>query len=91
MTNLPVRMARWSAGHPWRGIAAWFLFVALCLGIGGAVGGHAATTEDFWIGEAGRAEAVATEGGLQQKPVEHVLIIGRGAPPMPRRRTPRRG
>ncbi|WP_217711620.1 hypothetical protein [Actinomadura sp. NAK00032] len=29
MTNLPVRMARWSAGHPWRGIAAWFLFVGL--------------------------------------------------------------
>ncbi|MFB4305748.1 MMPL family transporter [Actinomadura sp. GTD37] len=79
MTNLLVRMARWSAGHPWRGIAAWFLFVALCLGVGGAVGGHAATTEDFWIGEAGRAEAMATEGGLQQKPVEHVLITGRGA------------
>ncbi|MFE9107185.1 MMPL family transporter [Actinomadura geliboluensis] len=78
MTNLPVRMARWSAGHPWRGIAAWFLFVALCLGVGASVGGHAATTEDFWIGEAGRAEALATEGGLQQRPVEHVLITGRG-------------
>ena len=74
MKNLPVRMARWSAGHPWRAIAAWFLFVALCLGMGTAAGGHAATTKDFWIGEAGRAEAMATQGGLQQKPVEHVLI-----------------
>ncbi|TDD82515.1 MMPL family transporter [Actinomadura darangshiensis] len=78
MTNLPVRMARWSAGHPWRGIASWFLFVALCLGIGMSVGGHAATTEDYRIGEAGRAEAMAAEGGLQQKPVEHVLVTGTG-------------
>jgi RND superfamily putative drug exporter len=79
MTNLTVRMARWSAGHPWRGIAAWFLFVALCLGVGIAAGGHAATTEDFRIGEAGRAEAMAAEGGLQQRPVEHVLVTGTGA------------
>ncbi|MEO3826742.1 MMPL family transporter [Actinomadura sp. B10D3] len=79
MTNLTVRMARWSAGHPWRGIAAWFLFVALCLGIGIAAGGHAATTEDYRIGEAGRAEAMAAEGGLSQQPVEHVLITGTGA------------
>ncbi|WP_084550732.1 MMPL family transporter [Actinomadura rifamycini] len=80
MTNLPVRMARWSAGHPWRGIAAWFLFVALCLGAGFAVGGNAATTEDFRIGEAGRAEAMADAGGLAQAPVEHVLITARSGP-----------
>ncbi|MBB4778179.1 MMPL family transporter [Actinomadura livida] len=74
MTNLPVRMARWSAGHPWRAIAGWFLFVALCLGAGISLGGNAATSEDFRIGEAGRAEAMAAEGGLQQRPVERVLI-----------------
>jgi RND superfamily putative drug exporter len=79
MTDLLVRMARWSAGHPWRGMAAWLLFVVLCLGIGVAAGGHAATTEDFRIGEAGRGEAIAAEGGLQQRPVEHVLVTGRGA------------
>ncbi|SNS18623.1 putative drug exporter of the RND superfamily [Actinomadura mexicana] len=72
-------MARWSAGHPWRGMAAWLLFVVLCLGIGVAAGGHAATTEDYRIGEAGRGEAIAAEGGLQQRPVEHVLVTGRGA------------
>ncbi|MEU9840124.1 MMPL family transporter [Actinomadura sp. NPDC048032] len=79
MTDLLVRMARWSAGHPWRGMAAWLLFVMLCLGIGVAAGGHAATTEDFRIGEAGRGEAIAAEGGLQQRPVEHVLVTGGGA------------
>ncbi|MHB9758236.1 MMPL family transporter [Streptomyces sp. BYX5S] len=78
MTNYPVRMARWSAGHPWRAIAGWFLFVVLCLGGGIAVGGNAATSADFGVGEAGRAEAIAREGGLAQRPVERVLIEARG-------------
>ncbi|NEB17783.1 MMPL family transporter [Streptomyces coelicoflavus] len=74
MRNLPVRMARWSAARPWRGIVGWFVFVVLCLGVGISVGTNEATTEDFRIGEAGRGEAIAAEGGLQQRPVEHVLI-----------------
>jgi RND superfamily putative drug exporter len=77
MINLPVRTAQWSAGHPGRAIAGWFLFVALCVGVGLAVGGNAATTEDYRVGEAGRAEAIAAEGGLQQRPVERVLITTR--------------
>ncbi|MFI1353923.1 MMPL family transporter [Streptomyces sp. NPDC020898] len=77
MKNLPVRMARWSAVHPWRGIVGWFVFVVLCLGIGITVGTNAATTEDFRIGEAGRGETIAAEGGLQQRPVEHVLITAK--------------
>ncbi|MFF3372672.1 MMPL family transporter [Streptomyces sp. NPDC002680] len=77
MKNLPVRMARWSAVHPWRGIVGWFVFVVLCLGIGISVGTNAATTEDFRIGEAGRGETIAAEGGLQQRPVEHVLITAK--------------
>lgn len=70
-------MARWSARHPWRAIAGWFLLVALCLGSGIAIGGNAATAEDFRIGEAGRAEALAAEGGLEQRPVERVLITAK--------------
>ncbi|MCX5367048.1 MMPL family transporter [Streptomyces sp. NBC_00124] len=77
MKNLPVRMARWSAVHPWRGIVGWFVFVVLCLALGISVGTNAATTEDFRIGEAGRGEAIAAEGGLQQRPVEHVLITAK--------------
>lgn len=70
-------MARWSAGHPWRAIAGWFLFVVVCLGAGIVVGGHAATSEDYRVGEAGRGEALAAEGGLQQRPVERVLITAK--------------
>ncbi|MBO2460063.1 MMPL family transporter [Actinomadura violacea] len=77
MRDLPVRMARWSAGHPWRAIAGWFLFVVVCLGVGIGVGGRPATTEDYRIGEAGRAEAMAADGGLQQRPVEQVLITAK--------------
>ncbi|MFE2094508.1 MMPL family transporter [Streptomyces sp. NPDC059460] len=80
MRNRPVRMAVWSARHPWRAIAGWFLFVILCLGAGIATGSNAATTEDFRVGEAGRAEAMATEGGLQRRPTEHVLIRARSGP-----------
>ncbi|GAA4637630.1 MMPL family transporter [Actinoallomurus vinaceus] len=79
MTNLPVRVARWSAHHPWRAIAGWILFVVVCLGAGIGVGGHAATSADFRVGEAGRAEAMAEEGGLQQKPLERVLISAKAA------------
>jgi RND superfamily putative drug exporter len=78
MTNLPVRMARWSAHHPWRAITGWFLFVLVCLGAGIAAGGNAATSADFRVGEAGRAEAMAEEGGLRQRPLERVLIAAKG-------------
>ncbi|MFF7453467.1 MMPL family transporter [Kitasatospora sp. NPDC008115] len=74
MSQLPVRMARWSARHARTAIAGWFAFVLLCLGAGVAVGTNEATTEDFRVGEAGRAEAMAAEGGLERRPVEHVLI-----------------
>src|SRR5262249_14928209 len=62
MNSLTVRMARWSAGHPWRALVGWLLFVALCLGVGSAVGTHNAKTADYRVGEAGRAEAMAAEG-----------------------------
>ncbi|WP_405976983.1 MMPL family transporter [Streptomyces sp. NBC_00158] len=74
MKNLTVRMAGYSARHPWRAITGWLLFVVLCLGAGVALGSRPATSEDFRIGEAGRAEALAADGGLQQKPLERVLI-----------------
>lgn len=78
-------MARWSARHPWRAIVGWFLFVLLCLGAGIAAGNNPATTKDFWVGEAGRAESMATDAGLQRRPTEHVLIRARSGPLDPER------
>ncbi|MFJ6808923.1 MMPL family transporter [Streptomyces anulatus] len=77
MTHLPVRMARWSARHAGRAIAGWFAFVVLCLVAGIALGTNEATTKDFWVGEAGRAEATATEGGLERSPTERIMIRAR--------------
>ncbi|RFU43278.1 MMPL family transporter [Actinomadura logoneensis] len=86
MTNPSVRVARWSAHHPWRAIAGWLLFVAVCLGAGISLGGKAATAHDFWVGEAGRGEAYAAEGGLQQRALERVLIAAKGTAPLDRAR-----
>lgn len=73
-------MARWSARHPWRAITGWFLFVLLCLGAGIAAGSNEATTKDFWVGEAGHAESMATDAGLQRRPTEHILIRSASGP-----------
>ncbi|MBQ1109911.1 MMPL family transporter [Streptomyces sp. 404i] len=77
MRHLPVRMARWSARHAGRAIAGWFAFVVLCLVAGIALGTNEATTKDFWVGEAGSAEATATEGGLERSPTERIMIRAR--------------
>ncbi|WP_217553201.1 MMPL family transporter [Streptomyces sp. GbtcB6] len=80
MRSLTVRMARWSARHPWRAIVGWLVFVVLCLAVGSAVGTHSATTADYRVGEAGRAEAMAAEGHLERRSTEQVLISSRSGP-----------
>ncbi|MEV7345328.1 MMPL family transporter [Streptomyces sp. NPDC093544] len=77
MNSLTVRVARWSARHPWRAIVGWLLFVALCLAAGSAVGINSAKTADYRVGEAGRAEAMAAEGHLERRSAEQVLISAR--------------
>ncbi|MGV9878063.1 MMPL family transporter [Streptomyces sp. NPDC003006] len=78
--SVTVRAARWSALHPWRAVIGWLVFVALCLGGGIAVGMNSATSADFRVGEAGRAEALATEGGVQPRSTEQVLIRAASGP-----------
>ncbi|MER5795489.1 MMPL family transporter [Streptomyces sp. NPDC001980] len=80
MKSLTVRMARWSARHPWRAIVGWLVFVVLCLAVGSAVGTHSATTADYRVGEAGRAEAMAAQGHLERRSTEQVLISARSGP-----------
>ncbi|MEU6004360.1 MMPL family transporter [Streptomyces sp. NPDC047197] len=78
--SVTVRVARWSALHPGHAVIGWLVFVVLCLGGGIAAGMNSATSEDFRVGEAGRAEALATEGGVQLRPTEQVLISARSGP-----------
>lgn len=69
-----VRIARWSATHPWRAIIIWIGFVIACIAIGSVAGTRNAVDSDFQIGEAGHALAIQTAGGLTDPTVEHVLI-----------------
>ncbi|GHA99282.1 hypothetical protein GCM10010346_22620 [Streptomyces chryseus] len=71
---ITVRIARGCAAHPWRAIVGWLLFLALCVGAGSTAGMNKGQFSDFWIGEAGRAESIAADGGLTPPPVERVLI-----------------
>ncbi|WP_419707322.1 MMPL family transporter [Promicromonospora sp. NFX87] len=76
--SVTVRVARWCATHPWRAVVGWLLLVVLCLGAGTAVGTNSGTIEDFWVGEAGRAESMADSSGLTPAPTEQVLITADG-------------
>jgi putative drug exporter of the RND superfamily len=69
-----VRVARWSATHPWRAITMWMVFVAVCFTAGTMAGTKEATDEDEWIGESGRASSIVKEGHFDDPVVENVLI-----------------
>ncbi|PZF88683.1 MMPL family transporter [Micromonospora deserti] len=73
-----VRLARWSAEHPWRAIALWVVFVAVCFVGGNAVGLNEATDSDQAIGESGRAGLIVDAGRFDDPAVENVLITPRG-------------
>ncbi|MFE9825104.1 MMPL family transporter [Streptomyces sp. NPDC005791] len=80
MRQLHLTTARWSARHAGRAITGWFAFVILCLVAGISVGTDEATTKDFRVGEAGRAEAMAAEGGLERSPTERIMIRSGSGP-----------
>jgi RND superfamily putative drug exporter len=50
------------------------VFVALCFGAGTAIGTNQVAFSDYWIGEAGEAEALAVDSGVAAPAVEHILI-----------------
>ncbi|HEV2783208.1 MAG TPA: MMPL family transporter [Actinophytocola sp.] len=72
-----VRVARWSATHPWRAIGLWVVFVAACFAVGGMAGTNEATDADERIGESGRASAIHEEGNFHDPAKENVLITAR--------------
>ncbi|MBO4206345.1 MMPL family transporter [Micromonospora echinofusca] len=72
-----VRIARWSAEHPWRAIAMWIVFVAVCFAGGSAAGLNEATDADQAIGESGRAGIIVDSGDFDRPAVENVLITAR--------------
>jgi RND superfamily putative drug exporter len=77
LARLPVRVARWSARHPWRAIGGWFAFVAVAVGLAVMVPTHETTDADYGVGDSGRAAALVRDAGLDGAPSEDVLITAR--------------
>jgi RND superfamily putative drug exporter len=71
-----VRVARWSATHPWRAIALWTVFVALCFLVGSAAGVKELDIEQSF-GESGRADQIVRSGEFPDPVTENVLITAR--------------
>jgi RND superfamily putative drug exporter len=71
---LTVRVARWSAEHPWRAIGAWLLFVAICVGAGAAAGTKQADFDDNPTGELATYRSIVDEAGFTRPATENVLI-----------------
>jgi RND superfamily putative drug exporter len=75
---LTVRVARWSATHPWRAMALWTVFVIACFVAGSAAGMRQATDSDTAIGEAGHADQIYHQGRFSDPATEDILITARG-------------
>ncbi|TDO35701.1 RND superfamily putative drug exporter [Kribbella sp. VKM Ac-2527] len=71
--QLTVRMARWSATHPWRAIGMWVVVVAACFALGSMTGTKESTNEGD-IGEVTRADNIVKSGNFEDHDVESVLI-----------------
>jgi RND superfamily putative drug exporter len=69
-----VRVARWSAMHPWRAIGAWFALVAVAVALSSLVPGRTLAEDSFRVGESGRAAAMLDDAGMVASPTESVLI-----------------
>ncbi|MET0929186.1 MAG: MMPL family transporter [Aeromicrobium sp.] len=69
-----VRVARWSAIHPWRAIGLWFALVATAIALMSLVPGRTLGDDSFRVGESGQAAAMLDDAGLVASPTESVLI-----------------
>ncbi len=72
-----VRVARWSATHPWRAIGLWAALVATAIVLMGTVPTQRTTDADFRVGESGAAATMLDDAGLAPSPAESVLVTAR--------------
>ncbi|MBE1533434.1 MMPL family transporter [Actinomadura algeriensis] len=79
-----VRVAQWSAAHPWSAVTMWVLFVVLCLALGTAAGTKKIGDAESGVGESGLAGRIAASGDFPEKAEENVLITAKSGPLDPR-------
>jgi RND superfamily putative drug exporter len=78
--SMTVRMARWSATHPWRAIGLWLLLVVVAVGLSATVPTQTVKADDTWIGQSGTASELIRQAGLEDKPSETVLLTDPDGP-----------
>lgn len=76
LAGVPLRVARWSAGHPWRSVACWLAFVVIAVGLAAAIPTKQTTDADYDTGDSGRAAALVRAAGMDPLDTESVLITG---------------
>ena len=78
--SFTVRIARWSAEHPWRAMGMWVLFVVASIVVGTMAGTHKATNGGN-VGETARAEQMIKDGNFPKDPaVERILVTAPSGP-----------
>ncbi|HEV7721513.1 MAG TPA: MMPL family transporter [Iamia sp.] len=73
-TPLTVRVARWSATHPWRSLGLWLGLVVLAIVLSATVAPKTATSVDMAAGSSQRALRMLDEAGLEEPASELVLV-----------------
>ncbi|HVU91402.1 MAG TPA: hypothetical protein VHC23_04165, partial [Jatrophihabitans sp.] len=74
---MTVRLARWSATHPWRAVGLWLAFVVVAVAVGSLSGLHTAGDTDYMSGQSQRAARWIDAAGLDDPDTENVLITPR--------------
>lgn len=69
-----LRIARWSARHPWRAVGTWMLLVIAAVACGAAVSMHTTTAADYRVGQSGTAAAQIEKAGLDAPDSEFVVL-----------------
>jgi RND superfamily putative drug exporter len=75
-----VRIARWSATHPWRAIGLWLLLVVVAVGMSVVIPKQQAENKDTWVGQSGQAAELIEKAGLGNRPTETVLLTDPDGP-----------
>ncbi len=71
---MTVRIARWSALHPWRAMGLWVVFVVACVVFGPAAGTHDANNAGN-VGETARADQIIKDGHFPTEPATEQILI----------------
>ncbi len=72
--SVTVRIARWSATHPWRAIGLWLLLVVVAVGMSVVIPKQQAENKATWVGQSGQAAELIEKAGLGEHPTETVLL-----------------